>query len=308
MASLRSADPRSSTGPTLGGRDLVVLTWGVQYGALGLLVLVAGGQVVVHAVLVTVAVGVLFGNGVLSPQIYLSALDRGPRVASAFAIATGAVGAGLAALGFEGLALDALRFGPVAMLVSWCALALAYFVGIAGRRRGRFRDRAIVLGSGKVADRMNLALSQNPAYGIDVVGHMAPAADGAVGSTPRLGPPAGLLSMCHAQRAEVVIVAYSQAKEAQLLGPVRDCAASQIRVLVVPRFFEEFDRQTASDEVWGVPLQRLPMPTAGRTRRAVKRSVDVAVAGVAFAILLPVMVICGVAISRETRAGVCSGR
>lgn len=297
-------DPRRGIGATLGGRDLVVITWGTQIVVLGFLVLVAPGRLVTQGVLATIAVMAMFNNGVLSPQIYLSALDRGPRVASAFAIATGVVGAVLAFVGLPVLAVDALRFGPLAMFVSWCALALTYYVGIAGRRRGRFRDRVIVLGSGQVADRMNLALRQNPAYGLDVVGHMAPAADDSVGSTPRLGPPEGLLSMCHIQRAEVVIVAYSQATESQLLGPVRECAASQIRVLVVPRFFEEIDRQTASDEVWGVPLQRLPMPTSGRTRRTVKRSLDVAVAGVAFVLLLPVMAICAFAVKRETGSGV----
>ena len=52
--------------------------------------------------------------------------------------------------------------------------------------------------------------------------------------------------------------------------------------------------------VWGVPLQALPMPHAGRVRRAAKRALDFAVAGGAFALLLPLMAVCALAVRRET--------
>ncbi len=104
--------------------------------------------------------------------------------------------------------------------------------------------------------------------------------------TPRLGVPEDLLATCQAQRASVVIVAYSQAPESELLEPLRQCAASQVRVLVVPRFYEDLSRHQVGDGVWGVPLQRLSLPTGGYLRRGVKRAIDVVVAGAAFVLLL----------------------
>lgn len=304
MVTIRTMVPASRLhAPVLQGRELAALIVTVQVLVLTLLSLAWPGHAASQAAVSVVAFSMLLARGEFAVQIELSALDRLPRVSTAFAGATGAIAAGLVIASQDESALDALRFGPLAFASSWAALVGSYWMGIYSRRRGIFSDRAVVLGSGRVADRINSALLERPEYGLDVVGHVAPVIDTVPGETPRLGVPEALLATCQAHRATVVVVAYSQAPESELLEPLRDCAASHIRVLVVPRFYEDLSRHQVPHGVWGVPLQRLPMPTAGRVRRLIKRTIDVTVAGAAFVLLLPVMVVCGFAITRETGAG-----
>lgn len=305
MVSIRAMVPASGVrAPVLRGRDMSVLIGAAQVLLLGLVIVVSPMPAAPEIAVSALALLILLARGDFAAEISLSALDKLPRVFVAFAGAVGTVAAVLAILGHDIAALQALRFGPLAFAVSFTGLALSYWAGTTSRRRGRFLDRAVVLGSGRVADRIHQALLARPEYGLDVVGHVAPLIDNAIGDTPRLGVPEGLGATCQAHDASVVIVAYSQAPESELLGPLRECAASQVRVLVVPRFYEDLSRHQVADGVWGVPLQRLPLPTGGPVARGIKRLIDVAVAGAAFVLLLPVMVICAVAIKRETGAGI----
>lgn len=305
MVIMRTVAPQSGVHvPVFQGRDLAALIATLQVLVLTLLVLVSPGPAAPQVAVSALALAMLLAKGVLAVQIELSALDKLPKVFVAFAGATGTTAATLVLLGQSELALGALRFGPLAFAGSWVALVGSYWMGSYLRSRGMFSDRAVVLGSGRVADRINQALLERPEYGLDVVGHVAPIIDLVPAETPRLGVPEGLLATCQTERVTVVIVAYSQAPESQLLEPLRACAASQIRILVVPRFYEDLSRHQVADGVWGVPLQRLPLPTGGHVRRAIKRTIDIAVAGAAFVLLLPVMVVCAFAITRETGAGV----
>ena len=304
MVTIRTMVPAARLhAPVLQGRELAALIVALQVAVLALLILASPGYAAPQVAVSALAVSMLLARGEFAVQIELSALDRLPRVFLAFAGATGTVAAGLVFIGQIESALDALRFGPLAFAVSWLALVGSYWSGIYSRRRGVFNDRVVVLGSGRVADRINRALMERPEYGLDVVGHVAPVIDTFPGETPRLGVPEGLLATCQTHQATVVVVAYSQAPESELLAPLRECAASQIRVLVVPRFYEDLSRHQVADGVWGLPLQRLQLPTGGHLRRVIKRTLDVAIAGAAFVLLLPVMVVCGFAITRETGAG-----
>lgn len=281
------------------GKGLVFLVLVGQFLALIALVTLTPGPVAWPAVVATVALLVMYMEGALGTQVGLSALDRLPGVLTAFALATGTIAAGLSWLHEDQVALAMLRFGPVAALVSWSTLAATYAIGRAARAHGWFMDRAVVVGSGRVADRLDLALAQRPEYGLELVGFVTPSPQDAPPSQ-YLGQPDELLSACIREDAYVVIVAYSRDSESAMLGPIRQCIASGRRVLVVPRFFEDLDRHQVGNGVWGVPLQALPMPNAGHARRFAKRALDVTLASAAFVFLLPVMAISALAIRWET--------
>ena len=285
----------------IGARGLVITVLVTQILALTVVVALAPEPVLTHGLLAVIAVIVMAMQGVLGTQVGLSALDRLPGVLTAFVLATGTLAAGLSWLHADQSALEILRFGPVAFVVSWATLAVTYAFGRLARAHGWFVDRAIVLGSGQVADRLDLALAQRPEDGLLLVGFVTSSPEDAPASQ-HLGQPSDLLSACLNEDARVIIVAYSRDSEAALLGPIRQCVAAGRRVLVVPRFFEDLDRHQVGYGVWGVPLQHLPMPTAGRARQAVKRTIDVCLAGLAFLLLLPVMAACAVAARLETGA------
>lgn len=303
MVTLSAAKPRAGTVRLrMRGRFLAGMILVLQLLSMGLLIVVVPGAPLPQVAMVGVALSLMAINGVLGRQVELSALDRLPRVSSAFAAATGAVASGYALGGRADAALAVLEIGPLALLTSWVVLAASYGVGVAARRRGLARDRVVIVGAGQVADLIETALAARPEYGLHVVGYIAAVSGERVSPrrSPHLGAPEDLVGIVRAQDADVVIVAYSLTPESQLLAPLRELAASRKQVLVVPRFFEDLDRRQMVGGIWGIPLQRLPMPTAGRTRALIKRGIDVVVAGAAFVLLLPVMAVIAVAITRET--------
>ena len=283
----------------IGSRGLVIGVLVAQFLSLLVLVMLAPGSVLAHALLIVLALSAMGLQGVLGYQVGLSALDRLPQVLIGFVLATGTLASAFAWLSSDQVALEALRFGPMAFLVSWSTLAATYALGRYARARGWFVDRAIVLGSGRVAAHLEEAVAQRPEYGLQLVGFVTSSAEAAPESK-YLGAPDQLLEACWSKDARVIIVAYSRDSEAALLGPIRQCIAAHRRVLVVPRFYEDLNRRQVGFGVWDLPLQRLAMPTAGRPRQAAKRALDVALAGTAFVVLLPMMAACALAARLET--------
>lgn len=294
-----TAAPRTMTQRWGGGTALAALVVLVQVVSLTVLAIVWAGPTALPLVLVAAALMAMAGAGVLGRHLGLSALDQFPKVFAAFATAAGLLAVPLNAAGHRAPAGEILEFAPFAALASWLALAATYAVGRAMRRRGWFLDRAVVVGSGDVAERLEYDLVARPEYGLELVG----TATGNHLDSPAsnvLGRPHELLALCQEHNLHVVVVAHSLEDDVALQGPIRSALLAGKRVLVVPRFHGDLHRLQAGHGVRDVPLQELPRPRAGLVRRFVKRSIDVMVAGTALLLLSPLMVLCAGLARRET--------
>ncbi|PRY18426.1 sugar transferase [Kineococcus rhizosphaerae] len=184
---------------------------------------------------------------------------------------------------------------------------LAYSFVEHQRRLGRVRHTALVLGAGQVAIRLVDNLREHRQYGVDPVGF--------VDSRPRIDDPSKLpapLLGGYSELAElitdfavrVVVVAFGNQREADLVDVLRTCDRLDCEIFVVPRLFEVHTVTRDMDEVWGIPLVRVRRAPFRTLTWQLKRLTDLVVAAVALVALSPVMLACAVAVRLEGGPGI----
>jgi exopolysaccharide biosynthesis polyprenyl glycosylphosphotransferase len=198
--------------------------------------------------------------------------------------------------------------------VPWLAVTVVGMVagrgagsGWLGWRRGRSAGLpALVVGSGEVALRLAEVLGQERRAGLAPVGLVGPAPVLPVGlPAPLLGTMAELDAVIATHRPRVLVVAFPEVPDADLVAALRRCRCSGVAVYVVPRLFDLAVSHPGAELVGGIPLVRLRAEPGNRWRRTAKRLMDIAGALVGLAVLAPVMAVCALAVRWESgRAGV----
>jgi exopolysaccharide biosynthesis polyprenyl glycosylphosphotransferase len=180
------------------------------------------------------------------------------------------------------------------------------------RRQGRLHHRVLVVGSGEIALRLVCAMQDHPELGMRPVGLVDDEPGLATARLPRLGPLGELEALVRRQRVSRIVLAFSLTHEARIVRLLRACEGLSVEVYVVPRFFELGFDASAVDDLWGIPLARLPRSLSRRSARAIKRGSDIVVSLSALVALSPLMLIAAVMIRiadggpvmfRQTRVG-----
>jgi len=172
-------------------------------------------------------------------------------------------------------------------------------------RSDELRQRTLILGSGVVAGQVVEKLTKNSQFGLVPVGIVDDDVY-AVGSPdlPWLGRFADLREIIEKQQAERVIIAFSRASHEELLESIRACRDAGVAVDVVPRLFEFLDGVRALDQVGGLPLLSIGMPTLTSVSMAAKRVLDVLGSAALLLFFSPVMIAIAIAIKLESRGPV----
>jgi exopolysaccharide biosynthesis polyprenyl glycosylphosphotransferase len=226
---------------------------------------------------------------------------------------------------------EAPRLAVCALLISWPlfglltaldardpvtgALFAALTVGLVGaigraaarvglHRSGKLRQRALILGSGEVAERLVQRLRSHPELGLDAVGFID---DGLSGpgelDLPRLGTLDSLADLIEFGRVDRVMIAFTRAGHEQLLDCVRICRDARVSVDVVPRLFDCLDG-ARTGQVGGMPLMSIQVPSFSPLSRASKRALDIVGATVALLALAPLMALIAIALALDSRGGI----
>jgi exopolysaccharide biosynthesis polyprenyl glycosylphosphotransferase len=171
-------------------------------------------------------------------------------------------------------------------------------------RSPRLRQRTLILGSGDVAERLVHRLQSHPELGLDPVGFIDDDVHrpGRLG-LPRLGTLDSLAELIEFGRVDRVMIAFSRASHEELLRCIRVCRDACVTVDVVPRLFEFLDGATV-EQVGGMPLISIRVPTFSRLSRISKRTLDIAGASLALLALSPLMAVIAIAILVDSRGGV----
>jgi exopolysaccharide biosynthesis polyprenyl glycosylphosphotransferase len=159
------------------------------------------------------------------------------------------------------------------------------------RRRGT-KSPTLVVGAGDIARRLIATLKDHPEYGLQVVG--------AVDDDPRFaeeGLGAGVLGglsdvpgLVRDHEVEVVIVAFSAAKQEGTIDVIRTAMASGAKVWVIPRFFElGYAAGEGVDHLWGLPVVKLQAPARSRPEWLLKKAMDFALSAIGLVVAAPVM-------------------
>jgi exopolysaccharide biosynthesis polyprenyl glycosylphosphotransferase len=184
--------------------------------------------------------------------------------------------------------------------------ALAIALTTAGRMTARLailrlsgRERAVIIGSGRVARLVARKLGSHPGYGVDVVGYIdiPPSVKQAEdGETPLLGDLTGFAELCRRLRVDRVVVAFSNLGYEHLLDAIRASNALGLKLTIVPRLFEVLGRALLVDEIEGMPLLSLRGVTRSRSALAAKRVLDLTGATLGLVILAPLLLAIAVAV------------
>ena len=194
---------------------------------------------------------------------------------------------GLAALAGGTPVLLAAAGGPAMALAAGAARALARgFV----HRLAPLRQRTLIIGSGQVAGDVAATLRRHAEVGLDPIGIVDDEVHDVGGpALERLGGMADLPAVLRDHAVDRVIIAFSRASHAELLGCIRVCRDAGVAIDIVPRLFEFLDGARALDQIGAMPLLSIGVPQLGRAAQAAKRVLDVGVAALALVALAPVL-------------------
>jgi exopolysaccharide biosynthesis polyprenyl glycosylphosphotransferase len=169
-----------------------------------------------------------------------------------------------------------------------------------------YARRVIIAGSGRVAAIIASRLNR---CGVEVTGMVDddPPADSEV-----LGRLQDLPRLCVDHDVRHVVVCFSRTAADRLVGLLRE-AGTDLRICIVPRFYELLNWRLGIEEVQGVPLIHAASPQMSQAARRVKRAVDIIGSATLLALLSPVLLLIAVIIKltspgpvlfRQLRAGV----
>jgi exopolysaccharide biosynthesis polyprenyl glycosylphosphotransferase len=247
--------------------------------------------------------------GLYSRRFTLSLLDDLP------ALALGVVsGTALPAFLGWGTSTEVLRAASALLAVTLATRSAAYSVIRRQRLERREGFPAVVLGSGPVATTLVERVLAHPETGLRLVGTLDQDPAGPSTGTgtaqmlssglPLLGTAADLERVVSEHLVRDVIVCDASLTSTELVEVLRTCSRLPLQIHVVPPFLQTRRMFAASDQVWGVPLERLRSSTLNGAARRVKRLMDVIVAGVALLLLAPVLAAAALAVRCELGPGV----
>ncbi len=159
--------------------------------------------------------------------------------------------------------------------------------------------RTLIVGSGNEANLVYRKLQAHPEYGFEVVGFLDGEGEPVPG--PLLGSPADVAQVVEEFEIDRILLASSVGSHEETLDLVRTVRRPDVHVSIVPRYFEIFTSHAMLDDVEGMPVVTLPPMRLGRSARVLKRSMDVAVSGLALLVLSPVLALIALAIRLDSK-------
>ena len=155
-------------------------------------------------------------------------------------------------------------------------------------RRGETGFNTLIIGAGSVGHLIARRLRERPEFGLRPIGFLDkdPMIDDADGDGLHvLGASWDLEQVVQRYDVEQVVVTFSTAPHAVLLGMIRRCRELGVEVVVVPRLFEEVSNRVEVEHLGGVPLLRAATVDPRGWQFGIKYTIDRIVAAVALVFL-----------------------
>lgn len=146
----------------------------------------------------------------------------------------------------------------------------------------------LIVGAGAVGARIARDLRERREYGLQPVGILDDVDhDDDHLELPLLGGTDELQQVVERFDVEHVIVAFGKAPEERVVEVIRACEDIDAEVWVVPRMFELGVSTSATDMIYGTPVNRLNRHALRSGQWRLKRVMDVTVAGAVLAVIAP---------------------
>lgn len=167
-------------------------------------------------------------------------------------------------------------------------------------RRGETGFNTLIIGAGSVGHLIANRLRERPEMGLRPIGFLDkdPLIDQSEDdeALPVLGASWDLEEVVQRYDVEQVVVTFSTAPHAVLLGMIRRCRELGVEVVVVPRLFEEVSNRVEVEHLGGVPLLRAETVDPRGWQFAIKYAIDRIVAAVALLLLSPLLGVLALAV------------
>jgi exopolysaccharide biosynthesis polyprenyl glycosylphosphotransferase len=296
-------EPRGSAGPRRMQARYLLIAGDLAVGLFYLVLHPSNMSVLLLTSALTI---VLFATGHLySPRLHISLLDEAPALLGRLATAIGivalflSVSNGRSVRHYLILACIGASLHLVLRGIVFAFLRMA-------RKRGLVSHRTVFLGGGVVTQKLAATLRMHPEYGLRAVGCVdrtrpVPETEEVA---PWLGTTDNLEQILNKHGVNILIIAFGNEKEENLVELIRQPAFSQRQVFVVPRMFEMDVAQSARDHIGAYPIVRLPRRALSGPSWRFKRAFDLVVASMAILFLSPVLLACAIAVRLEGGKGV----
>jgi exopolysaccharide biosynthesis polyprenyl glycosylphosphotransferase len=166
-------------------------------------------------------------------------------------------------------------------------------------RRGETGFNTLIIGAGSVGHLIARRLRERPEFGLRPIGFLDkdPMIETDDGDGLRvLGASWDLEQVVQRYDVEQVVVTFSTAPHAVLLGMIRRCRELGVEVVVVPRLFEEVSNRVEVEHLGGVPLLRAATVDPRGWQFAIKYAVDRILAAIALVVLSPLLIALALAV------------
>jgi exopolysaccharide biosynthesis polyprenyl glycosylphosphotransferase len=196
------------------------------------------------------------------------------------------------------VAAETVRYWLVAIVTLTAGRGVVLLLEARARRAGEAVRRTLIVGSGKVGMLAAKRLLKEPELGLRPVGFfdndpLEP------GTAPEGLPVLHGRTLDSAVRelgVNHVIIAFSRASHEELLALARDCWRLGVTVSVVPRLFEIEGERVVTEHLGGLPLVEMRPTDPRGWQFRVKYAFDRLVAGIALALLFPVLALVAAAV------------
>ena len=162
------------------------------------------------------------------------------------------------------------------------------------RRLPAYIQRTVIVGTGRVGQRVARQIRDHPEYGLELIGFVDASPETGDHTTldvPVLGTPQHLPALVEQAQVDRVIFAFSSESHDTLLPAVRACRELPARIDVVPRFFDAMGTGATVHSIGGMALVGLGASSLPRSSQVIKRTVDVAISATALVLLTPFLAI-----------------
>jgi exopolysaccharide biosynthesis polyprenyl glycosylphosphotransferase len=173
------------------------------------------------------------------------------------------------------------------------------------RRRGEASQPTLVVGRGKVGELTARRLLSEPELGLKPIGFID---DAPLGESPELPPVLGRLEdledLVEKYGVTHMIIAFSSARDEQLLDLARRGWGLGLSVIVVPRLFEIQGERIVMEHLGGLPIFKVSQSDPAGWQFQVKYAIDRIIAAIALVVLSPILLLAAIGVALSFRGQV----
>ncbi|MBV9453669.1 MAG: undecaprenyl-phosphate glucose phosphotransferase [Rubrobacter sp.] len=261
-------------------------------------------QPVMLVILAVVWVVSLSRSRSLSGRLRRSLLDDLPTIMGQVLLASMAV-----VLSVALIRLNPDNAGPVVVATGLGILtvptARGFSYALLNRERSGARRKVLIVGAGKVGNRVAHLISKNPQIRAEVVGFLdkeplVSSNESSQARWPVLANSYDLGHILREYRVDEVIIAFSTAPHQRFLEMIWECDRHGVNISFVPRLFETTTVQSVVEDIGGIPLMHLNRVRLQGYNAVIKRTFDVLGAGFGLALLWPLLLLIAVAVKLDS--------